>query len=71
MDDPLPLRLLRVRREVLGPRFAAAAAGHDFGGEEFAVELKDFFALGCARSSLHPERAQSCIVFAACKVRGA
>ena len=43
---PLPKRLGRARLEVLAPRFAASTSSsrtHDFSGEPFAVELKDFY----------------------------
>ncbi len=43
MAQPLPPRLMRMRRDVLGPRYAAAAAGHDFSAELFRLEAKDFF----------------------------
>ena len=45
LGEALPVRLMSLRREVLAPRFAAAQEGYDFGGEPFAVEQKDFFAL--------------------------
>ena len=45
LDQPLPPRLLYLRRDVLAPRFAAAAAGYDFSGEVFTVEQKDFFSV--------------------------
>ena len=46
MREPLPLRLMAVRREVLGPRFAAIGAGElDAAADPFGVELKDFFQL--------------------------
>ena len=43
LADPLPKRLLKLRRDVLAPRFKAAHSGHDFSAEPFKVELKDFF----------------------------
>ena len=45
LAEPLPIRLMLLRREVLGPRFHAAQTDHDFSGEPFLVELKDFFAM--------------------------
>ena len=45
LPEPLPIRLMLLRREVLGPRFAAAQAGHSFEGEPFIVEQKDFFSM--------------------------
>lgn len=44
MEQPLPVRLMLLRREVLAPRFEAAFEGHDFAGEPFLLEQKDFFA---------------------------
>ena len=45
-SEPLTVRLMAVRREVLTARYAAAASGaHDFSAEPFAIELKDFFGL--------------------------
>ena len=42
-----PARLMRMRREVLGPRFALAASlPSAFRDEPFTVEQKDFFAVG-------------------------
>ncbi|KAL1515643.1 hypothetical protein AB1Y20_002261 [Prymnesium parvum] len=46
VPEPLPIRLLHLRREVLAPRYAAAADGHDFSAEPFVVEQKDFFSMG-------------------------
>ena len=44
--EPLPVRLMAARREVLTARYAAGASGaHDFSAEPFAIELKDFFGL--------------------------
>ena len=44
--DPLHLRLLLLRRDVLGPRYALSLRQPAaFAGEHFAVELKDFFAM--------------------------
>jgi len=45
MDKALPLRLMALRREVLGPRYAAEAAGYDFGAEPFGCDQKDFFSV--------------------------
>lgn len=45
MAESLLVRLMCLRREVLGPRFSAAQSGHDFGSEPFLVEQKDFFAM--------------------------
>tara|TARA_B100000524_G_scaffold61636_1_gene28491 strand:- start:1811 stop:3022 length:1212 start_codon:yes stop_codon:yes gene_type:complete len=45
VQSPLTRRLLWLRREVLAPRHSASAAGHDFSGELFAVEQKDFFGI--------------------------
>ena len=68
LSEPLPTRLMVMRREVLAPRFAAARAGDggaDFEGEPFVIEQKDFFALPqlpaifgqvCVGASLHRAR---------------
>ena len=48
LSEPLPTRLMVMRREVLAPRFAAAQAGGGgagYEGEPFVIEPKDFFAL--------------------------
>jgi len=45
MDKPLPLRLLALQREVLGPRYEAGATGRDLSSEPFAVDQKDFFSI--------------------------
>ena len=45
-EDSLRKRLMLVRREVLGPRYALSLAEPSaFSGEHFVVELKDFFVL--------------------------
>ena len=45
LAEPLPKRLMCLRRDVLSPRYRAAQAGHDFSSEAFMVEQKDFFSM--------------------------
>ena len=45
-QQPLPIRLLHARRELLAPRYRAMHEGHDFSSEPFPIELKDFFEMG-------------------------
>lgn len=42
LDEPLPIRLMQLRREVLNPRYASAM---DMSSEPFTIEMKDFFSL--------------------------
>ena len=45
-EEPLRMRLMRLRRDVLGPRYALCQADPDaFSGELFRIDQKDFFAL--------------------------